>query len=211
MPSLTDRRKCHEQRAVFFDRDGTLNEMVYDETHGLLDSPRLPGQVRLMPGAAESVKRLRAAGFFIVVVTNQPGLAKGFIDEDMLGKVNDRLADLMRKQGAEWDALYFCPHHPSTGVRKEFVGECECRKPKPGMLLRAAREHCISLRRSWMIGDGIVDVQAGRAAGCHTVLYSTLKLEQIEMFGQLKIVSDSISHNFKEITGKILENAVSMD
>jgi D-glycero-D-manno-heptose 1,7-bisphosphate phosphatase len=161
--------------AVFIDRDGTLNDMVYDETHGTFDSPRRADQVRLRPGAAEFVRGVRAAGFLAVVVTNQPGLAKGTLTQADLDAVHGRLADLLGARGAAWDALYSCPHHPG-------VSACECRKPKPGMLLQAARDRGIDLARSWMVGDGLVDIGAGRAAGCRTILVANLKIEQIERF-----------------------------
>lgn len=165
--------------AVFIDRDGTLNDMVYDETHGAFDSPRRAEQVRLRPGAVEFVRGMRAAGFRAVVVTNQPGFAKGTLTQADLDAVHGRLAELLTAGGAAWDALYVCPHHPG-------VSACDCRKPKPGMLLRAAREHGIDLARSWMVGDGLVDIGAGRAAGCRTILVANLKIEQIERFLELE-------------------------
>lgn len=161
--------------AVFIDRDGTLNDMVYDETHGTFDSPRRAEQVRLRPGAAEFLRGVRAAGFLAVVVTNQPGLAKRTLTQADLDAVHARLAELLAAAGAGWDALYVCPHHPGVSV-------CECRKPKPGMLLQASREHGIDLAASWMVGDGLVDIGAGRAAGCRSILIANLKIEQIERF-----------------------------
>lgn len=164
--------------ALFLDRDGVLNEMVYDDIHGLLDSPRRPEQVRLVPGATAAIKAARSRGYDVVVVTNQPGIAKGTLTAGDLEAVNGRLAELLREQGAHWDALYHCPHHPcGTGTPNEFIRECDCRKPKPGMLLRAARERGLNLGRSWMVGDGVIDVAAGRAAGCRTILVADLKLE----------------------------------
>lgn len=167
--------------ALFLDRDGILNEMVYDEDHGLFDSPRRPDQVRLVRGAAELVQAAHANGYDVVVVTNQPGIAKGTLTGGMLDAVNGRLAELLREQGAAWDAIYHCPHHPrGSGVSNAFVRDCDCRKPKPGMLLQAARERSLDLGRSWMVGDGVVDVAAGRAAGCRTILVADLKLEMVE-------------------------------
>lgn len=164
--------------ALFLDRDGILNEMVYDEDHGLLDSPRRPEQVRLVPGAADLVKAARARHYDIVVVTNQPGIAKGTLTACMLDAVNGRLAALLHEQGVAWDAIYHCPHHPhGSGIVNEFVQDCDCRKPKPGMLLRAASDRGLDLAGSWMVGDGVIDVQAGRAAGCQTILVANLKLE----------------------------------
>jgi D-glycero-D-manno-heptose 1,7-bisphosphate phosphatase len=171
-------------KAIFLDRDGTLNEMVYDETHGLLDSPRRPEQVVLIAGVAAFMRQARDAGYKLVVVTNQPGIAKGTLMLPELEAVNGRLAELLKLEGAWWDALYFCPHHPKgqPGVASPYVMDCDCRKPKSGMLLRAAAEMDIDLHASWMVGDGLNDIQAGNAAGCRTVLVGTLKLEQVEKF-----------------------------
>ena len=148
--------------------------MVYDPTHGLLDSPRRSEQVELMNGAAAFLEGVRERGYFVVLVTNQPGISKGTLLYTDLDSVHGRLAELLAPQC--WDDIRFCPHHP------EFGSACECRKPKPGMLLDAAAEHGIDLAQSWMVGDGLVDVQAGRAAGCRTVLVTRLKVSVIEAF-----------------------------
>ena len=131
-------------RAVFVDRDGTLNEMVYDEEHGILDSARRPEQVRLIPGAAEFLRRVRAAGYAIIVVSNQPGIAKGTLSLRDLEAVNRRLADLLAAEGARWDDIRCCPHYPKkvAGGRDGFVASCSCRKPEPGLLVQAAEESC---------------------------------------------------------------------
>lgn len=173
------------KKAVFIDRDGTLNEMVYDETHGLLDSPRRPEQVRLVKGAASFLRGVGKLGFATVVVTNQPGVAKGTMTLDDVYAVNRRVARLLAAEHAEWDDIRFCPHHPK-GKRRGFAKSCSCRKPKPGMLTDAAGDLGLSLKGSWMIGDGLSDMQAGRAAGCRTILVTKLKLDQVERFFELK-------------------------
>jgi histidinol-phosphate phosphatase family protein len=185
-------------RAVFIDRDGTLNRMVYDQTHGLLDSPRRPEQVRLIEGAGAFLKAVREAGWLAIVVTNQPGIAKGTLTFDELDAVNARLAELLAVEGGGWDALYACPHHPARDPagRAEYQVGCDCRKPKPGLLIRAAREHDIDLAASWMVGDGLNDVQAGRAAGCRTALVTRLKMEQVEAFMALDgAIPDAFASN----------------
>lgn len=171
-------------RAVFVDRDGTLNEMVYDETHGVLDSPRRPEQVRLLPGAGAFLRGVREAGYRVVVVTNQPGVAKGTLTLAELDAVHRRLAELLAAEGGRWDDLEFSPFHPAGGpwARPEYVKDSDCRKPKPGMLLRAASAQGLDLAASWMVGDGLVDVQAGRAAGCRTILLTRAKVSLIEKF-----------------------------
>jgi len=151
--------------AVFVDRDNTL---IKD-----------PGYLRdlecveLLPGAAEAVRRLREAGYPVVVVSNQSGVARGYLTEDDLTAIHRRMQDLLASHGAAVDAIYYCPYLDSDeAVRPEYRIDSDLRKPKPGMLLLAAREHAIDLSRSWMIGDSERDVQAGRAAGCRSVLLS---------------------------------------
>jgi len=163
--------------AVFLDRDGVLNEMVYDPIHGLLDSPRRTEQVVPMSNARELIQGLRELGYKIIVVTNQPGIAKGTLTLEELNAVHDRLREVLLP--AFWDALEFCPHHPSYG------DACTCRKPGPGMLQKAAGTGGIDLARGWMVGDGLVDVQAGRAAGCRTVLVTKLKVNVVERFFEI--------------------------
>lgn len=150
--------------AVFLDRDGTLIE----EVHYLAR----PEQVRLIPGAAEAVRRLNHLGVLVVVVTNQAGVARGYFPESRVAEVHAHLAMLLAEQGARVDAFYFCPHHPTEGAGAYRVA-CDCRKPRPGMLLAAARDLDIDLSRSWMIGDKPCDAEAGRAAGCRSVLVRT--------------------------------------
>lgn len=147
------------KRAVFLDRDGTINEEV-----GYLSDP---GQVTLLPGAADALLRLKEAGLKLVVVTNQSGIARGYMGEDDLKKVNDELGRLLAGHGVVIDAYYFCPHHPN------FTGECECRKPKTGMAMRAARELGIETAGSYFVGDKVTDVELGRNAGGKSVLVLT--------------------------------------
>ncbi len=172
------------KRAVFIDRDGTLNRMVYDETHGLMDSPRRPEQVELIPGAGRFLKAVRDMGYLAIVVSNQPGLTKGTMTEDELLAVNERLADLLREEGGAWDDIYYAAYHPGggPGARPAYEERGDWRKPAPGMLTAAADKHGIDLASSWMIGDGLVDVQAGRAAGCRTILLGNVKMEQVQRF-----------------------------
>ncbi|MDD5482522.1 MAG: HAD-IIIA family hydrolase [Kiritimatiellae bacterium] len=173
-------------KAVFVDRDGTLNEMVYDEIHGTLDSPRRPEDVVLKPHAADFIKCAHRHGYLVIVATNQPGIARGTLSLKALTAVNDKLAARLAAEEAKWDELRFCPHAPGPAPAKnKYAVACECRKPRPGMLLAAARKFDIDLPSSWMLGDGLNDVQAGKNAGCQTMLVTRLKIEQIELFFSL--------------------------
>jgi D-glycero-D-manno-heptose 1,7-bisphosphate phosphatase len=152
------------REAVFLDRDGTLIEEV-----NYLSAPE---QVRLIPGAADAVRRINEAGVLVVVVTNQAGVARGYFPESRVADVHAHLSALLAERGAKIDAYYHCPHHPTEGVGAYRVA-CECRKPRPGLLLTAARELGIDLSRSWMIGDKLCDAKAGEAAGCRALLVRT--------------------------------------
>lgn len=143
--------------AVFVDRDGTLNEPP--PPGGFLTRPE---DVRLLPGAAGALRRLKEAGYLLVVFSNQSGVARGVMTLADVEAVNARLAELLAGGGARLDGVYFCPHRDGDG--------CECRKPRPGMLLSAAKELGIDLARSWGMGDAARDLAAARAAGCRVIL-----------------------------------------
>jgi histidinol-phosphate phosphatase family protein len=148
-------------QAVFLDKDGTLIEDVPYNVD--------PAQIRLEPGAIEGLRLLRDAGFRLIVVSNQPGVAHGFFAEAALAGVDKRLRELLTAGGVALDGFYHCPHHPKGSVA-DYARVCDCRKPQPGMLHRAARHHGIDLARSWIVGDILNDVEAGHRAGCRTVL-----------------------------------------
>jgi D,D-heptose 1,7-bisphosphate phosphatase len=157
-PEPTDRR------AVFIDRDGTLNEEV-----GYLD--RLD-RLRILPGVVEAVRALRAGGFKIVVITNQSGIARGFFTEGFIQALHAEIQGQLSRQGAPLDGFYVCPHHPTEG-KEPYRRVCACRKPEPGLLLRAAEEMGIALRRSFMVGDMLKDVETAERAGAGGILVKT--------------------------------------
>lgn len=148
--------------AVFIDRDGTLNEEC-----GYLYRPE---ECRFIPRAIEAVAQLNAAGYLVIVVTNQSGIARGFYSVADLERLHDFMARQLNEGGARVDGWYYCPHHPDFQAYPE---NCSCRKPMPGMLLRAAAEMDIDLASSWIIGDKSADIAAGRAAGCKPILVLT--------------------------------------
>jgi histidinol-phosphate phosphatase family protein len=150
------------RRWIFLDKDGTLVEDVPYNVD--------PGKIVLKPGVERGLARLHAAGYRFVVVSNQSGVARGVISPEALSGVENHLRMLLRGQiGVEPVAFYWCPHHPEGSVRAYAV-ECDCRKPKPGMLLAAARDLGIPLAEAWMIGDILNDVEAGKRAGCRAIL-----------------------------------------
>lgn len=153
-----------KQRAIFLDRDGTINRYV-----GFVRSAE---EMELLPDAAEAIRRINASGYLVIVATNQPVLARGETSSEELERIHNKMETLLGREGAYLDGIYYCPHHPDRGFAGEVVElkmDCACRKPKPGLLLRAAQDLNIDLSRSWMVGDGRNDELAGRAAGCRTL------------------------------------------
>lgn len=148
-------------RAVFLDRDGTLIHNVH-YCHN-------PEQVSLLPGVSQALAWLQRAGYRLIVISNQSGVARGYLSERDLARVNGRLHQVLAAEGIHIQAIYYCPHHPE-GTCSGYAEQCLCRKPEPGLLLRAAAEWGIALARSWYIGDVLADVEAGNRAGCRTVL-----------------------------------------
>ena len=127
----------------------------------------------LIDGVAEAIRKINALGYLAIVVTNQPVIARGEVSFEELDEIHNKMETLLGKEGAYLDAIYYCPHHPHkgyTGERPELKIECVCRKPNPGMLLRAADDFNIDLSKSWMVGDGENDIRAGQNAGCKTAL-----------------------------------------
>lgn len=149
------------ERAVFLDKDGTLIEDVPYNAD--------PERIRLMPNAAAGLRLLAQSGYRLIVISNQPGVALGRFPEQALAGVARRLHQLCAQAGGWLSGFYYCPHH-AHGIVPAYAVPCLCRKPAPGLIVRAARERRIDVARSWMVGDILDDVEAGRRAGCRTLL-----------------------------------------
>jgi D-glycero-D-manno-heptose 1,7-bisphosphate phosphatase len=150
-----------KQRAVFLDRDGTL---VHPRHY-----PSSPKDLRLYNNIVPGLKDIQHAGLFLVVITNQSGIARGYFGRDDLQLMHDHLFKELEQSDVKLDAIYYCPHHPA-GIIPELSIRCNCRKPQPGMLLQAAFDLDLDLQHSWFVGDILDDVEAGNRAGCRTVL-----------------------------------------
>lgn len=170
----------NKQKAIFLDRDGTINKYV-----GFLKNI---DDFKLIDGVAEAIKKINASGYLAIVVTNQPVVARGEVSYAKLEQIHNKMETLLGAEGAYLDAIYFCPHHPHKGYKGEVPElkiDCDCRKPKPGMLLKAAEKFNIDLSQSWMVGDGENDIKAGIAAGCKTALIGNGEYEQDRTAGSL--------------------------
>lgn len=162
-----------KQKAIFIDRDGTINKYV-----GFL---RNIDKFELLDNVSEAIRKINTTEYLAIVVTNQPVIARGEVSFEDIETIHRKMETLLGQAGAYLDAVYYCPHHPNKGYkgeRMELKIDCNCRKPKPGLLLKAADDFNIDLKNSWMIGDSENDIKAGKAAGCRTVLIGEGDYEQ---------------------------------
>ena len=148
-------------RAVFIDKDGTL---VVDIPYNVD-----PDLITFTEGALDALRILKSNGYLLIVVSNQAGIAHGYFTKDALDNLKTRLQEMLQSDGISLDGFFFCPHHPSARLPAYAVA-CNCRKPEPGMILKAAEEYNVDLTHSWMIGDILNDIEAGNRAGCKTIL-----------------------------------------
>ncbi len=148
-------------RAAFIDRDGTVSEEIGYIGH--------VDRLRIYPWAPKAIRKLNLAGIRAILVTNQSGIARGYFHEELVETMHARLEDALAREGARLDAIYYCPHHPEAAV-PSYRQDCDCRKPKPGMILRAAEEFALDLTSSFVIGDRYIDVEMAHRAGARGIL-----------------------------------------
>jgi histidinol-phosphate phosphatase family protein len=182
----SERTSGEKRPAVFLDKDGTLIENVPYNVN--------PARIALAPGAAEGAAALSRRGYRLIVVSNQPGAALGYFQESALAAVEHRVRELLAEAGAQLDGFYYCPHLPGAG--------CGCRKPAAGLLVRAAQDRHIDLASSWMIGDILDDVEAGRRAGCRTVLVDNGNETEWHMNAQRR--PDAVVKTLREAAARVL-------
>jgi D-glycero-D-manno-heptose 1,7-bisphosphate phosphatase len=185
------------RQAVFIDRDGTISEEVGYVNH--------VSRYSVFPFAAEAVRALNEAGWLAVLITNQAGVARGYFKEELIGQVHGLLAAELERGGARLDAVYYCPHHPSVG-EPPYRFDCDCRKPRPGLILRAAEELGLDPARCWMVGDRHSDVELGRNAGVRSafVLTGYGRGELEHQSHAWKHQPDLVAENLLEAVRKIL-------
>ncbi|MBV9957545.1 MAG: HAD family hydrolase [Acidobacteria bacterium] len=190
-----------KRRAVFMDRDGTISEEVGYVNH--------PTRYKVFPYAAEAVRLLNEQGWLAVLVTNQAGVARGYFTEEMIGTVHGSLQTELERGGARLDAIYYCAHHPSVG-EPPYRFDCDCRKPKPGLIQRAATDLEIELDESWMVGDRYSDIELARNAGVRAcfVLSGYGRGEWEYQRASWKHQPDLVAENLLEAVRKIISNDV---
>jgi D-glycero-D-manno-heptose 1,7-bisphosphate phosphatase len=192
--------------AIFLDRDGVINKIVYFPEHGILDSPLNPSQFKLMGGAAKAISVFNRLRLKVIVISNQPAIAKGKLTEAGFEKIQLKMKALLEEKGAHVDGEYYCFHHPKAR-KKEYRVNCDCRKPKPGLLLKAAKDHCLDLSKCFMVGDGVTDIKAARAVGCKPILLGDLKCDLCRFMTYLDVKPDYIASSLLEAS-KLIEKEV---
>ena len=181
-------------KAIFLDRDGVINEIVFHEDVEVLDSPFNIHQVRIIEGAFEAIAIFNQLGFKVLLITNQPGAAKGKMSLARIEEVNQHIVNLATKNGAQIDQVYCCPHHPigTSEGDPTLIKRCKCRKPDTGLLLAGIDEHQIDINLSFMVGDSISDIQAGKAIGLKTVLVGGMKCDARRLYEEKDCLPDSV-------------------
>ncbi len=188
-----------KRRAIFVDRDGVLNDLVYNDEEGNVVSPFRARQLKVFPFVGESVRKIREdLGYMVIVISNQPGVAKKQFTVAELDGMNAKIRKELRKHGTSLDGEYYCLHHPDAIIAKYRV-ECDCRKPKPGLILRAAKEHDIDLGRSYFVGDGLIDVKAGKKAGCKTILLGNVTALLTRKIEEEDAAPDFMVHSLRDV------------
>lgn len=183
--------------AVFLDRDGVLISNI----------PYLsdPSKLELLPNVPDALRMLKKQGLLLVVVTNQSGIARGFFDEVRLRMIHSALRAKLREKGTDIDAIYYCPHLPNAPIHKYAIS-CDCRKPKPALLLQASRDYDIDLTRSYLVGDSERDILAGKAAGCITILIDSVNRDSQHKNSKKR--PDFIVKSFHEATSLIISRNI---
>lgn len=179
-------------RAVFLDRDGVINEIVYSPDMGMPDSPLNPSQFKLLPDVAKAIKTFNKIGLKVIVASNQPAIAKGKMTPELFEQIRLKMKADLKEEGASIDGEYYCFHHPEAKIEK-YKADCNCRKPKPGLILKAAKDFNLDPSTCYAIGDSLTDIEAGKAAGCKTFLIGHSKCDLCNLMSEKKIKPDHIS------------------
>ena len=182
------KRYSEDHPAVFVDRDGVVNEIVWNDDIEQLDSPMKVSQFVFLPDVVEALRMLKEKGYYIFIVTNQPGAAKGKTDLETLYDINTYMLDALAAEGVEIDDLFMCPHYPKelAHTKEKFlIKQCSCRKPEPGLIYRAMRKYSIDMSASYMIGDSCSDVTAGASVGLQTIFIGDLKCDLCKKLGSI--------------------------
>lgn len=201
---IDEMRLTNRAKAVFLDRDGVVNELVYFPEHGVIDSPFVAAQFHLCRGVPGAIKKFQRAGYKVIIASNQPGIAKGHILPDDFKRIRNTMKTQLAQEDVVLDGEYYCLHHPEAKIAR-YRAECACRKPKPGLIFNAARDMDIDIAESWFIGDNLTDMQAGRSAGCHTLLIGKMHCQLCALMYNEGVKPEAIKPDLRAAADFILK------
>lgn len=192
------------KKTIFLDRDGIINELVYFPQAGIVDTPVNTNQVKLVFGIGELIRKAGKLGYLVIVISNQPAIGLHKISQKQFDLVDEKIRNLLLNKNLGLNAFYYCFHHPFAKLEK-YKKICECRKPKIALFKKAAKEFNIDLSQSWMVGDGVDDIKAGKGAGCKTIL-----LANINSTENLRIIEEQLGKIKPDFIIKKLPEALSI-
>lgn len=192
-------------KAIFLDRDGVINNLIYFKEEGIIDTPFTEEQFELIKLVPEAISKLNSSEYKVIITSNQPGIAKGHYSEKTFEKICKKMNRVLSKKNATIDDEFYCLHHPHAKIEK-YKKNCSCRKPKIGLLTKAIKKHNIDIKKSYFIGDGMVDIEAAKRVGCKSVYIGNLNSKLTRILEKRKLVPDMIAHDLYEAVNFILKN-----
>ncbi|MDE2588439.1 MAG: HAD family hydrolase [Patescibacteria group bacterium] len=194
-----------KNKTIFLDRDGVINKLVYHKEEGIIDTPFSESQFEIVNSVPQTISKLRNAGYKIIIISNQPGIAKKYYSSKTFEKICKKMHQELEKKKGMVDDEFYCFHHPDAKNPK-FKKKCSCRKPKIGLIKKAARIHNIDIKNSYFVGDGIVDLQAAKKAGCKSIFVGNMSSGLSAILKEKKLKPVYIAHDLKEASKFILQN-----
>lgn len=186
-----------KNKAIFLDRDGVINKLVYQKEEGIVDTPFSESQLEVAEYVPDAILELRNGGYKVIIISNQPGIAKGHYTRDTFEKIQAKMRQILAEKDAMVDDEFYCLHHPDA-KNPGYKKRCSCRKPAIGMITKAAKAHNIDIKKSFFIGDGIVDLQAAKRAGCPSILIGNVNSTLTKILNEKKLEPVYIAHDLKE-------------
>jgi len=189
-------------KAIFLDRDGVLNDLILYSEDGILDSPNTAKDFRLIPNTIKPLKKLKKLGFYLILISNQPGIAKKKYDLNEFNKIKIKMETILAKNQIVFDAQYYCLHHPQA-INKLYKKNCTCRKPKTKMFCDGIKDFDIDVKKSFVIGDGLVDMKLAKSVKCNSIFIGNVNSTIAKIFKQEKIIPFYIAHDLDEAVNYI--------
>ena len=193
-----------KNKAIFLDRDGVINKLVYHRDEGIIDTPFTESQFKIVESVPTAILKLQKAGYKIIIISNQPGIAKGYYTMKTFEKIKAKMRLVLEKKRVVIDDEFYCLHHP-TAKKIKYRKRCECRKPGIGLIRKASITHHIDIKNSYFIGDGIVDLQAAKKAGCKSIFIGNVNSTLSAILKKKKLNPIYIAHDLQEASEFIIQ------